>query len=118
MRVRRPISIFGIILALFVGLGMTLSAVQASNMAVKMATSSTGSPSGVVGCDFCGVGDDDGTDVNLCVPGCLSTGPVIVPIVTMVHVIQREAGTLVKETSPSGLSEIPDPSPPKPLTIA
>lgn len=117
MKPRRPISVVRFVLVLVIGMGMTLSAVQAGTMVMKMGTSGAGDTSSVVACELCGANDEDRTDADRCLPGCLVTSLGIVPAVAAGYTIQRHAHGVFRKAPPAGRAQIPDPSPPKPLTI-
>ena len=104
-------------LGLFFALGTTLSAIQASDMAVKMAMSSDMDTSGDVGCIACGSGGDEGsTAPNTCSPVCtISAG-----MIPLYGFPEMPAPTLVSPLSGNqswyGRASSPDPHPPKHLT--
>jgi len=68
-----------LLLAVFLALGMTLSAVQASDMAAKMAMASNMGATGQGGCDACGGGDDGNTKADTCIPMCTASVPALLP---------------------------------------
>jgi hypothetical protein len=59
-----------LLMALLLGVGMSLSLVQASAMAAKMAVTRVMAAPGSGGCDGCGDDDPDGVDLVSCLAAC------------------------------------------------
>jgi hypothetical protein len=104
-------------LGLLAALGMGLSAVQASDMAIKMATSEQMVSSGTHSCGQCG-DQPGGVKTMACEANCVAPAAAMLPqslAVTFDHAADypswRSAGL-------SGLTVSPDPSPPKFIDLA
>lgn len=108
--------LFGIVVIL----GTSLSAVQAGDMAVKMATASGMDASGHGDCNGCNGSSagDDGAKAMVCPPVCVAPGAGILPQIgpemivpiSVTHSLPREARLV-------GSASAPDPYPPRPSDL-
>lgn len=107
--------ILALVLGVFLALGMNLSAVQASEMAVQMAMTSDDGSSGQGECDGCGGSGDDSADAVSCAPMLNCSG--------MAAVLPMERGLMAPQSTEAfspvasvahSLIAPPDPYPPRP----
>ena len=112
---RQFISLF---LGVFLALGMSLSAVQASEMAVQMAMAGDADMSGQGDCDGCGGNGDDSIDAVTCAPVLNCSG--------MAALLPAAGGLVatqtIKQVTPVSsvardLTAPPDPYPPRSLNL-
>lgn len=104
-------------LGVFLALSMSLSAVQSSNMAAKMAMASDMGDSGMAGCNACG-GDDDGkTKAGACAPMCTVFAPALMPSVSVVLAAEANEPPAPNVPSSPGRASSPDPYPPRFISI-
>ena len=126
-----PRHVFALLLAVFVTVGVSVSAVQASTMAVNMAmaskadmamTSETGMP---------GMGAASDSDCNACIKGAGDNGnpmhcpPTCIAPVLALLPLEFAAMTVIRAPLPSALptpflhgrSSLPDPFPPKSIDL-
>ena len=109
----RPV--FCLMIGVFLALGLSLSAAQAADMAVKMATAAhMGAPGG---CDGCDGGDEGAAMTGPCLPMCTGTGLAVLPAgltVNSMGVSQAliPGSRVLHERAPS-----PDPYPPRPIDL-
>lgn len=110
-----PRQLIALVLGVVFALGISLSAVQATEMAVKM---SAAAAMGTVAPDGCGGGcggDDDTASADSCVMVCPNAFQAVVPasgpIVTKDVSESRPGGQFPS----AGRSSYPDPHPPKPV---
>jgi hypothetical protein len=68
-----------LLLAVLLGVGMSLSFVQGSVMAADMAVAAKGAHHGPSGCDGCGGGDHQGMDAGTCMTVCGTTAQGLMP---------------------------------------
>jgi len=101
-----------VVLALFVGMGMVVSAVQTNDMAIKMAAASDSGSFDMNGCTACGGGDGNAKPVN-CLPACVTTAFAILPATTLVAINVTVSPPISLHAAPRELTGIPDPSPPR-----
>jgi hypothetical protein len=105
---RKAIALF---LGVFLVLGMTLSAVQAGEMAVQMVamdSSDTMSPSGCNGC-----GDGDADLAGTCLPMCMGASAALLPSDDIMMVLENSASLYPNSTISHERVFSPDPHPPK-----
>ena len=103
---------FVLILTLFVGLGMTVSAVQASIMPVKVTVTTSDDITGGDDCDGC-IGNDGNEVTSICMPGC-GNGCYAVPPAKMDVCTDQSSQTVASlKAKPSEIFLIPDLSPPR-----
>lgn len=105
-----------LVLGLLVALGMGLSAVQAGQMAMKMAAAAPMATSGASTCDQCG-DQPAGTKKIVCEATCVAPAAATLPQFTAVAfdgVTEYQASPSAKL---SGLTASPDPSPPRSIAI-
>lgn len=114
----RPVrQILALFLAVFVTVGMSLSAVQASDMAAKMTMSSDMSGSSDDGCQGCPAGGGDDGAMASCPPNCMA------PVLALLPHAPSVAGVFLSPLQPaaypvlSGRTAWPDPYPPKPSDL-
>ena len=100
------------ILALFVGMGMVLSAVQANDMVLKMAMVGDAGSAGANGCTACGGDDGNGKQAN-CLPACVTTSLGLLPSTVVVALNVAGSSTTSPYTAPRGSTANPDPWPPR-----
>ena len=104
-----------LVLAVLLGLGLSLSAVQAGTMTVQMgmAAMPESGPDQCAGCDA----DDDRLEVGSCLSVCGAAAHALRPsepaVLPSASRVSFEAPHLVL----GGRSHSPDPGPPKPLTL-
>lgn len=106
-----------LVLGLLVALGMGLSAVQASDMAMKMAISGHMASSGTGTCDQCG--DQPGSSKTMvCEATCVAPAAATLPQVLTVTFDRVADYPSWRPAKMSGLTASPDPSPPKFIDFA
>lgn len=116
MRLWSPRQLITLFLAVFVTVGLSLSAVQASGMIVKMAMASDMESSGHDRCQGCP--SDDDTNAISCIATCA------VPVLALLP--EAESGMLVHKSVSAvtcypllhGKTSPPEPYPPRPVDIA
>ena len=111
MQLRPARRLFALLLGFVFALGISLSAVQASNMTVQMALASAMGVSGHDGCGGCT--DDHGAQSGTCQPACTVAAVGILPSVAVVAkspVLQLPSPA---DLYSSGRASLPDPSPPR-----
>jgi hypothetical protein len=101
-----------LVLGLLVGLGMGLSAVQASQMALKMAVFHAMATSGTATCDQCG-DQPAGTKKMVCEATCVAPAAATLPQVTAGTFKVVTEYPAAQSARLSGLTASPDPSPPR-----
>lgn len=108
--------VFLLLLGAFLALGMSLSAVQAGEMSVKMAVASDARTSGQGSCDGCGARDDSANTMS-CPPALYCTGSAVLPAERTVAVT-RPSKPFIAIFQPSrDLGSPPDPYPPRFLAL-
>jgi hypothetical protein len=105
-----------LLLAVLLGLGMSLSFVQGGVMAAEMAVAADGAHHGPSGCDGCG-GSDHETDAGMCLSVCGSGAQGLLPGEPAILPPTSEAGFQVARLLLGGRSHSPDHGPPKTLTL-
>jgi hypothetical protein len=106
-----------LLLAVLLGLGISLSFVPGSVMAVAMSVAADGAHHGTSGCDGCGGGDHKDMNAGTCLAVCgsaaqglMSTEPLTLPSAS-------RTGFQVAHLRISGQFHTPDHGPPKTLTL-
>jgi hypothetical protein len=99
-----------LVLALLLGLGISLSFVQGSLMATEMAVSPEAAQPG---CDGCGGGDDKRADAATCLSVCGSAAQGLIPGELLTPPSASRTGFDVADLLTSGRSNTPDHGPPK-----
>jgi hypothetical protein len=114
-----PRQIVALVLGVFLALGMSLSAIQASDMAVQMAMMSDAGASGQSGCDACGGNGDDRADAVTCSPmlNCFSMAAVL-PVQRGLAATDNAELFVSTFGVARDLTAPPDPYPPKSLHIS
>ena len=112
MKPRLRLRVIVTILALFVGMGMVLSAVQASDMAVKMAAAGDSGSFGANGCTACGGDDGNGNQAD-CPPACVAAAIGLLPAQSAIAVNVADSPSFASAVPPRGSAGAPDPSPPR-----
>ena len=112
MKPRLRLRVIVTILALFVGTGMVVSAVQASDMAVKMAAAGDSGSFGANGCTACGGDDGNGNQAD-CLPACVAASLGLLPSTVVVALNAAGSPRTSPYAAPRGSSGIPEPSPPR-----
>lgn len=111
--------IVALLLTVFVTVGISLSVVQASDMAVKMAMASDMGASGHDGCQGCpGDGNDHGMKAMPCATICVAPVLAVLPQITGTVLVQKPGSLIaVRVTLLDGRALPPDPHPPRPTDI-
>lgn len=110
--------VFAALLGVFLALGMSLSAVRASDMAAKMATMAADmGASGQGGCNGCGGGDGSATPAT-CLSICMASAVAVLPPTVPVTVVSAPDLPLRKDLVSSDRASSPDPYPPRPTDLA
>jgi hypothetical protein len=106
-----------LLLAVLVGLGMSLSFVQSSVTAAKMTVAADGADHGPRGCDGCGGGDHKDINAGTCLAVCgfAAQGLVSGELLTLPSASQTVF--LVADLLIVGQSDSPDHGPPKVLIL-
>jgi hypothetical protein len=106
-----------LLLAVFLGLGMSLSFVQGSVMAVAMSVATDGALHGSSGCDGCGGGDHKEMNADTCLTACGSAAQGLMSGELLRLPSASRTGFQVAQLLLSGQSHTPDHGPPKTLTL-
>jgi hypothetical protein len=106
-----------LLLAVLLGLGMSLSFVQGSAMAATMAVAAGGAHHGSSGCDGCGGGDHKDMDAGSCLTVCGSAAQGLMYGELLTLPSASRTGFQVAQLLLSGQSHPPDHGPPKTLTL-
>lgn len=109
--------IFAIVLAVFVTMGMSLSVVQANDMAVKMATSSDMAVAGHGDCHGCDGGDAGKTKAMVCTIACVTPVAGVLQIGPVVEISAPAKLGLPRTALLLGTTLPPDPYPPRSTDI-
>jgi hypothetical protein len=109
-----------LLLALLLGLGMSLSCAKGGVMAAEMAVAADHAHHGPSGCDGCGSGDHEGIDAGICLVVCGTAGQALIPGELLTPPSSSRADRQVARLHLSGQLHSPDHRPPKisPLTDA
>lgn len=110
--------LIALVLGVMFALGTTLSAVQATDMAVKMSAAvAMGAVAAPDGCGGgCG-GDDDAAGAGSCVMVCPNSVQAVVPAAGAIVTIDAREPRPIGEFASAGRSSHPDPYPPKPVIL-
>ena len=106
-----------LLLAVLLGLGMSLSFVQGSVMAAGMTVAANGTHQGPSGCDGCGGGDHDDMNAGTCLTVCASAAQGLISSDLLPLPSASQAGLRVDQLLLSGRFHSPDHGPPKILTL-
>jgi hypothetical protein len=107
-----------VFLAVFVTVGMSLAAVQASGMSAKMAMASDMAGSTHDGCQGCpNGGGDDGMKAMACGVVCATSVLAVLPEGAPVAIVQKVASFASPEVLLHGRQAPPDPYPPRTTDI-
>lgn len=112
-----PRQLIALVLGVMFALGISLSAVQATEMAVKMSAAAamgTAAPDGCGG--GCG-GDDGAASAGSCVMVCPNVFQALVPASGPIVTIDLSEPRPIGEFPSAGRSSYPDPYPPKPVIL-
>ncbi len=101
--------IIALLLGVFLALGMSLSAVQASDMSIDMAMSSD-----MDCCSDCGNGSDGDRNGGACLSVCTTPSPAVLPPAVTVKTAEAPNLPLLDYQSTYGQASSPDPYPPRP----
>lgn len=104
---------FALMLGVFVTLGISLSTVQASDMAVKMASASAMGDSGDGGCGGCDGGGNDGAKGMACAAVCAAPVLAVVPQAFSLTLAQTLRPPMRPYPFLQGAAFSPDPYPPR-----
>lgn len=104
--------VFGLLLAV----GTVVSAVQASDMALDLATSGCVDTTGAICCDNCG-GDDGDVYAGACLPICSGGACGLIP--SRITLKMADQPQMLASTHPASLgrTSCPDPFPPRPFNL-
>jgi hypothetical protein len=103
-----------ILLAVFVTVGMSFSAAQATDMSVKMAMASDMGGSGHDGCQGCPAGGgDDGMKAMICTPTCIAPVLAILTQSEPVMPVHQPVSFVARYLLLHGRTSPPDPYPPR-----
>jgi hypothetical protein len=105
-----------LLLAVLLGLGISLSFVQGGVMAAEMAVAADGAHHGTSGCDGRG-GSDHETDADMCLSVCGSAAQGLLPGEPTALLPASEASFQLAGLLLGGRSHSPDHGPPKTLTL-
>ena len=106
-----------LLLAVLLGLGMSLSFVQSGVVAVKMAVAADGAHHGPSGCDGCGRVDHEGMDAGTCLAVCGTAAQGLMPVELLSLPSASRPAFQVAPSFLSGQFHSPDHGPPKIVTL-
>lgn len=106
-----------LVLAVLLGLGMSLSCAQGGVMAAEMAVAADGADHSPGGCDGCGSGDHDGIDAGICLVVCGTGGQGLTPGDLLTLPSASRTDFQIDRVHLSSQFHSPDHGPPKILTI-
>ena len=106
-----------LLLAVLLGLGMSLSCAQGGVMAAEMAVAADDAHHGPGGCDGCGSGDHEGIDVGTCLAVCGTAAQGLMPGELLTLPSTSRADFQIARLHLSGQFHSPDHGPPKILTL-
>ena len=106
-----------LLLAVLLGLGMSLSLVQGGVMAAGMAIAADDAHHGPSGCDGCGGGDHHGMDAGTCLAVCGTAAQVLMPGELLTLPSASRTGFQVARLHLSSQFHSPDHGPPKILIL-
>jgi hypothetical protein len=102
-----------LLLAVLLGLGMSLSLVQGSVMAAEMAIAADGAHHGPSDCDGCGGGNHQGMDARTCLAVCGMAAQGLMPGELLTLPSTSRADFQIAQLRLSGQFHSPDHGPPK-----
>ncbi len=100
--------VFGLLLAV----GTSVSAVQASDMALDLATSGCTDAMGSSCCDDCG-GDDRDSNAGACLSICMNNACGVIPTEAALKAADQSAPSIPNLPESPSVTSPPDPFPPK-----
>jgi len=106
-----------LLLAVLLGLGMSLSFVQGGVMAAAMAVGADGAGHGPSGSDGCGGGDHNDMNAGTCLTVCASAAQGLMSGELLTLPPASRASFQVARLALGGRSHSPDHGPPKTLTL-
>jgi hypothetical protein len=106
-----------LLLAVLLGLGMSVSLVQGGVMAATMAVAADGAHHGSSGCDGCDGGDHKDMNAGTCLTVCGSAAQGLISGELQTLSSASRTGFQVAHLRVSGQSHTPDHGPPKTLTL-
>jgi hypothetical protein len=112
MKHRMTRNLLVLLLGVFLALGLSLSTVQAGEMAVKMTLASDMGSPGSGGCSGCG-GDDGNAQAGACHPICTVAAAAVLPLGPIVAIATSDPPVPPFGPVTPGRSSAPDPSPPR-----
>ena len=112
MKHRRLYSILVLTLAMFLGMGTVVSAVQANDMVLKMAMAGEAGSSGTNGCTACG-GNEGGAQQADCLPACVTIACGLLAATAAIAIDATDSPSIVPNIPPRGSTGVLDPSPPR-----
>jgi hypothetical protein len=107
-----------LLLAVLLGLGMSLSFVQGSVMVAGMAVAADGAHQEPSGCDGCSGGDHNGMNPGTCLTVCASAAQGLISGELLPLPSASRSALQVAQLLLSGRSHTPDHGPPKILPLA
>lgn len=110
---RLPLQVFALVLGFLVAFGMSVSAVHASNMAVKMVAAADVGASGKGDCDGCNDGGGDGANALACPAACMAPVVAVLPPASSVSPCPEAKLPLRPHPLLLGWASSPDPYPPR-----
>jgi hypothetical protein len=102
-----------LLLAVLLGLGMSLWFVQGSVMAAEMAVAADDARHGASGCDDCGGGNHEGMDAGTCLAVCGTAAQGLMPGELLTLPSTSRADFQIAQLRLSGQFHSPDHGPPK-----
>jgi hypothetical protein len=106
-----------LLLAVLLGVGMSLSLVQGSVMAAEMAITANGAHDGSSGCHGCDGGDHQGMEAGACLAVCPSAAQGLMPAELLMLPPASRTNFQIARPQLSGEFHSPDHGPPKTLTL-
>jgi len=106
-----------LLLAVLLGLGMSLSFVQGSLMAAEMAVAADGGQHGPSGCDGCGGSDHEDMDAGTCLAVCGTVAQGLLPGELLTLPSASRTDIQIARLHLSGQFHSPDHGPPKILIL-
>jgi hypothetical protein len=106
-----------LLLAVLLGLGMSVPFVQGSVMAAEMAIAADGVHHGPSGCDGCGGGDHPSMDAGTCLAVCGTAAQGLMPGELLTLPSASRTSLQVARIHLSSQFHSPDHGPPKTLTV-
>ena len=106
-----------LLLAVLLGLGMSLSLVQGGVMAAEMAIAADDAHHGPSGCDGCGGGDHQDMDAGTCLAVCGTTAQDLMPGELLTLPSASRTSLQVARLHLNSQFHSPDHGPPRTLTV-